>query len=242
MTRCPRTGPSSSSTSSMSPPSIRPSSPTGARASWRQASSDPRPNAWWISATMRRAPISSRSSRASFAPRSSPASISTIPNMAMTISTRVPSIRSACSSYSMNWSMPSCAKRRASRPAYMIDQSHNVTDPIESLMQSAIEIAARLCPGVAGRPRRRSPPRRTESDVLGGHRLIKQAFITDVTPILAEARRRKGGAIDPIADLSRLGLSRPQSKGASGLRGGGSRDCLSRFSVRQNDLKPPPLL
>jgi len=27
---------------------------------------------------------------------------------------------------------------------------------------------------------------------------VKQAFITDVSPILAEARRRKGGAIDPI--------------------------------------------
>jgi L-rhamnose isomerase/sugar isomerase len=36
------------------------------------------------------------------------------------------------------------------------------------------------------------------SDALLGHRLVKQAFVTDVSPILAEARRRKGGAIDPI--------------------------------------------
>jgi L-rhamnose isomerase/sugar isomerase len=28
---------------------------------------------------------------------------------------------------------------------------------------------------------------------------LKRAFITDVQPILAEARRRKGAAIDPIA-------------------------------------------
>jgi L-rhamnose isomerase / sugar isomerase len=35
-----------------------------------------------------------------------------------------------------------------------------------------------------------------------GHRLVKQAFITDVSPILAEARRRKGGAIDPIAFIA----------------------------------------
>ena len=33
---------------------------------------------------------------------------------------------------------------------------------------------------------------------MAGHLLIKQAFITDVTPILAESRRRKGGAINPI--------------------------------------------
>jgi L-rhamnose isomerase/sugar isomerase len=37
------------------------------------------------------------------------------------------------------------------------------------------------------------------SDVMAGHRLVKQAFITDVSPILAEARKRKGGAIDPMA-------------------------------------------
>jgi L-rhamnose isomerase / sugar isomerase len=31
------------------------------------------------------------------------------------------------------------------------------------------------------------------------HRLLKAAFQTDVSPILAEARLRNGGAIDPIA-------------------------------------------
>ena len=38
-------------------------------------------------------------------------------------------------------------------PAHMLDQSHNVTDPIESLMVSAMEIQPRLRPGAAGRPR-----------------------------------------------------------------------------------------
>jgi L-rhamnose isomerase/sugar isomerase len=36
-----------------------------------------------------------------------------------------------------------------------------------------------------------------QSDVMLGHKIIKRAFLTDVTPVLAEARRRKGGAIDP---------------------------------------------
>jgi L-rhamnose isomerase / sugar isomerase len=83
-------------------------------------------------------------------------------------------------------------------PAYMIDQSHNVTDPIESLIGSAIEIArahvqALLVDRVA------LAAAQDENDALLGHRIIKQAFITDVSPILAEARRRKGGAIDPAA-------------------------------------------
>jgi len=89
--------------------------------------------------------------------------------------------------------------RKASgfNPAYMIDQSHNVTDPIESLMQSASEIL-RAYVQASLVDRHALALAQAESDVLGGHLLVKQAFITDVSPILAEARRRKAGAIDPI--------------------------------------------
>ena len=83
-------------------------------------------------------------------------------------------------------------------PAYMIDQSHNVTDPIESLIVSAAEIQrAFVQASLVGREGLAAA--QEASDALSGHRLIKQAFTTDVAPILAEARRRKGGAIDPIA-------------------------------------------
>ena len=37
------------------------------------------------------------------------------------------------------------------------------------------------------------------NDALLAHRTLKQAFHTDVTPIQAMARLRRGGAIDPIA-------------------------------------------
>ena len=83
-------------------------------------------------------------------------------------------------------------------PAYMIDQSHNVTDPIESLMASAIEIE-RAFVQASLIDRNALAAAQDASDVMLGHRLVKQAYITDVSPILAEARRRKGGAIDPIA-------------------------------------------
>ncbi len=82
-------------------------------------------------------------------------------------------------------------------PAYMIDQSHNVTDPIESLMASAIEIQ-RAFVQASLIDRGALEAAQADSDVMAGHRMIKQAFITDVSPILAEARRRKGGAIDPL--------------------------------------------
>ena len=83
-------------------------------------------------------------------------------------------------------------------PAYMIDQSHNVTDPIESLIGSSIEIL-RAYVQASLVDRTALAAAQGGSDAMAGHRLVKQAYNTDVAPILAEARRRKGGAIDPIA-------------------------------------------
>ncbi len=108
------------------------------------------------------------------------------------------------------------------KPAYMIDQSHNVTDPIESLMQSANEIV-RAYVQAALIDRAALTAAQAESDVLGGHLIVKQAFIADVSPILAEARRRKGGAIDPIGVYRASAYRRHKAKerpAASGTSAG----------------------
>jgi L-rhamnose isomerase/sugar isomerase len=105
-------------------------------------------------------------------------------------------------------------------PAYMIDQSHNVTDPVESLMASAMEIQ-RAYVQASLIDREGLEVAQAESDVMLGHRLVKQAFITDVSPILAEARRRRGGAIDPINLYRKSGyrqekaMERPVVEGTS---------------------------
>ena len=105
-------------------------------------------------------------------------------------------------------------------PAYMIDQSHNVTDPIESLIVSAAEIQ-RAFVQASLVDREGLAAAQEASDALAGHLLIKQAFTTDVAPILAEARRRKGGAIDPIAVYrasgyrARKAQERPKAEGTS---------------------------
>eukprot|EP01030_Chromulinospumella_sphaerica_P027979 gene27979-28283_t len=63
-------------------------------------------------------------------------------------------------------------------PAYMIDQSHNVTDPIESLIASAVEIE-RAYVQASLIDRALLEAAQDGSDVMLGHRLVKQAFITD---------------------------------------------------------------
>jgi L-rhamnose isomerase/sugar isomerase len=96
-------------------------------------------------------------------------------------------------------------------PAYMIDQSHNVTDPIESLIGSAIEIL-RAYVQASLIDRAELAAAQEKSDVMLGHRIVKQAFITDVSPILSEARRRKGGAIDPLSVYRASGYRAAKAK------------------------------
>jgi len=90
------------------------------------------------------------------------------------------------------------------RPAYMLDQSHNVTDPAESLMASAVEllrayVQAHLVDRAALRDAQE------KCDPLMALGALKQAFTTDVAPILATARARSGGAIDPIGTFRASG-------------------------------------
>ena len=83
-------------------------------------------------------------------------------------------------------------------PAYMLDQSHNVTDPIESLMTSAVELVrAYVQAHLVDREALRA--HQAANDPVMALQTLKQAFNTDVGPILAMARYRDGGAIDPVA-------------------------------------------
>ena len=110
-------------------------------------------------------------------------------------------------------------KQEGFKPNYMLDQSHNVTDPIESLMNSAASVQrsyvnALLVNRVA------LSEYQQNNDALMASNTLKNAFNTDVSPILAMARVRKGGAIDPIATYRASGYraavaeKRPNSGGS----------------------------
>ncbi len=80
-------------------------------------------------------------------------------------------------------------------PSYMIDQSHNVTDPIESMLSSAETIAG--CYARAAMVDREAlHAAQNDNDVMLAFRTLRTAYETDVTPILAQARDEQGGAID----------------------------------------------
>ncbi|WP_332718314.1 L-rhamnose catabolism isomerase [Pelagibacterium mangrovi] len=106
-------------------------------------------------------------------------------------------------------------------PAHMLDQSHNVTDPIESLMQSAMEVQRAYAQALLV-DRDTLAGYQQENDALMASQTLKAAFRTDVEPILAMARRRKGAAVDPIAAYRQSGYrdkvaaERPAAAGGSG--------------------------
>jgi L-rhamnose isomerase / sugar isomerase len=106
-------------------------------------------------------------------------------------------------------------------PAHMLDQSHNVTDPIESLMVSAMEVQRAYAQALLV-DRSSLEGYQDENDALMATTTLKQAFRTNVEPILAMARLETGGAIDPVAAYRAAGYRqqvasiRPATSGAGG--------------------------
>lgn len=82
--------------------------------------------------------------------------------------------------------------------SHMIDQSHNVTDPIESLIVSATEIQ-RAFVQASLVDRAALEGYRAQNDALMAAATLRAGFRTDVEPILQMARLRAGAAIDPVA-------------------------------------------
>jgi L-rhamnose isomerase/sugar isomerase len=83
-------------------------------------------------------------------------------------------------------------------PAYMIDQSHNLKDPIEALLQTVDQLQqayAKACLVDV----KTLAEHQASGDVIMAERTLKRAYETDVRPLVAEARRRRGGALDPVA-------------------------------------------
>jgi L-rhamnose isomerase / sugar isomerase len=105
-------------------------------------------------------------------------------------------------------------------PAHMLDQSHNVTDPIESLMVSAMEVQRAYAAALLV-DRKALENFQEGNDALMATATLKQAFRTDVEPILAMARLEKGAAIDPVAAFRAAGYRARVADERPAVSGGG---------------------
>ena len=105
-------------------------------------------------------------------------------------------------------------------PAHMLDQSHNVTDPIESLMLSAVEVQRAYAAALLV-DRKALAAFQDGNDALMATQTLKAAYRTDVEPILAMARFNRGGAIDPVAAYRASGYRRKAAVERPAVASGG---------------------
>ncbi len=85
----------------------------------------------------------------------------------------------------------------ASDLGWMIDASHNVKDPLEDLLQSveAIKIAYAQALLV---DKKALTAAQDANDTVQAQEILQLAYRTDVRPLVAEARLRAGGALQPV--------------------------------------------
>ncbi len=89
--------------------------------------------------------------------------------------------------------------------AWMIDASHNLKDPLEDLMQSLDAILLAYAQALLI-DREALESAQMENDVSRCQEILQAAYRTDVRPLVTEARRLSGGAIDPIGCYRQLAI------------------------------------
>ncbi len=81
---------------------------------------------------------------------------------------------------------------------FMIDQSHNIEGKVDAMIQSVMNIQTAYAKALLV-DETAVAAAQAEGDVLGAHRLLVEAFETDVRPLLAELRAEQGVEADPVA-------------------------------------------
>ena len=104
----------------------------------------------------------------------------------------------------------------------MIDQSHNIEPKLEAMLQSVLNCQTAYAKALIV-DYKALAQRQAEGDVLGAHRVLLDAFETDVRPLLAQARIEMGVPADPIAAYRADGYAQQvaDERGKASDAGGG---------------------
>jgi L-rhamnose isomerase/sugar isomerase len=107
-------------------------------------------------------------------------------------------------------------------PRLTIDQAHNVEPKVEAMVLSVLNLQEAFAKALLV-DREALAEAQGARDVLAGHRLLLDAFQTDVRPQCAKARADLGAAEDPIAELRSSGYAarRAAERGTSETVAGG---------------------
>lgn len=81
--------------------------------------------------------------------------------------------------------------------AWMIDASHNTKDPLEDLLQSVGNILTTYAKALLV-DRKSLHKAQEANDVVAAEEILRDIFALDARPLVAEAARQSGGAMDPV--------------------------------------------
>ncbi|MFD0796532.1 sugar isomerase [Maribacter chungangensis] len=106
-------------------------------------------------------------------------------------------------------------------PAWMIDASHNIKDPLEDLMQSLEAIQEAYAKALLV-DQTKLRDAQANHDVVTCQEILQNAYRTDVRPLLEKARLNAGGAINPVAAYRELEIRKKliQERGANSIATG----------------------
>lgn len=108
----------------------------------------------------------------------------------------------------------------AQNVAYMIDQSHNIEPKVEAMLYSVLNCQEAYAKALLiDRDLLREA--QAAGDVLGAHRVLADAFRTDVRPLLAEVREEMGVPQDPIRAHRESGYQAKVAQERGTAAGGG---------------------
>jgi L-rhamnose isomerase / sugar isomerase len=97
-------------------------------------------------------------------------------------------------------------ERAGTRIDYMIDQTHNIEPKMEAMILSVTNLQEAYAKALLVDRVTLAQARRA-GDVLGAHRLLLDAYATDVRPLCARVREDLGAAADPIAAFKESGYA-----------------------------------
>jgi L-rhamnose isomerase/sugar isomerase len=108
----------------------------------------------------------------------------------------------------------------STRIDYMIDQAHNIEAKIEAMILSVTNLQVAYAKALLV-DRAALAEARHEGDVLGAHRVLLDAYATDVRPLCAKVREDLGASADPLDAFRQSGyLQRVVEERKGGVQAG----------------------
>jgi L-rhamnose isomerase/sugar isomerase len=102
----------------------------------------------------------------------------------------------------------------------MVDQAHNIEAKIEAMILSVMNLQEAYAKALLA-DRAALDEARREGDVLRAHRVLLDAYATDVRPLCAKVREGLGASADPIATFRQSGyLERVVEERKEGVQAG----------------------